>query len=314
MEEEEKNKETEQNNINNKQNISENGNNLNNISEAFRPVNNQKIKINEEKLKDTNIKKMEIQSELSTSQNPNQIDITPKNNTLIHSTLNFTNTKKYYFKINRCLTPRLKKIILIIFLVISIIFVFISVFDMIMSLKKLSYFQNNKFLMNNIFVFIFQIGYALSLLLFQGITIVLEKKDNIAFNIFTIIIILIGIIVRTIIFIKNDDKNSTMLYNLFFSLCLTIINLGIFIYTLKLLKMKKNVQQNIEEIINFTDALQATNSKINEQKDNQIILNNSVNENKEGIENNKQGITSLVEEKSDNNNNSNNVNEIDNKK
>ena len=59
--------------------------------------------------------------------------------------------------------------------------------------------------------------------------------------------------------------------------------------------MKKNVQQNIEEIINFTDALQATNVKINDKKDNQLILNNS-RENKPDIPNNKQGISALVEE------------------
>ena len=38
---------------------------------------------------------------------------------------------------------------------------------------------------------------------------------------------------------------------------------------------------NIEEIINFTD-LQATNIKINDKKDNQLILNNS-GENKKDI-------------------------------
>ena len=69
--------------------------------------------------------------------------------------------------------------------------------------------------------------------------------------------------------------------------------------------MKKNVQQNIEEIINFTDILQATNSKINEKKDNQLMFNTSA-ENKPEINNidNKKGISALVEE--NNHNNANN--------
>ena len=69
--------------------------------------------------------------------------------------------------------------------------------------------------------------------------------------------------------------------------------------------MKKNVNQNIEEIINFTDILQATNSKINEKKDNQLMFNTSA-ENKPEINNidNKKGISALVEE--NNHNNANN--------
>ena len=312
MEEEEKNKETEQNDLSNKQNISENETtfNNNNNSKSFRQMNNnQKIKINEEKLKDSKEQKMEIKSELTTSQNQNQTDITPKNNSLMHSSFNFSDNKNYYLKINRCLTARIKKIILIIFLIISLTFIFISIFDIINSSKKTEFFQNNKFLMNNIFIFIFQIAYALSLLLFQGLIIILEKKENLLFNIISIIIISIIIILRTIIVIKNDDKNSTMVYNFLFSFCLTFINLGIFMITLKLLKMKKNVQQNIEEIINFTDILQATNSKINDKKDNQLMLNNSGSENKDENPNDKKGITALVEETSINNNNNNNNND-----
>ena len=71
--------------------------------------------------------------------------------------------------------------------------------------------------------------------------------------------------------------------------------------------MKKNVQQNIEEIINFTDVLQSTNGKISDRKDNQLILNNSGVENKPDIENDNQkeknGIAQLVEESNNTSNN-----------
>ena len=82
--------------------------------------------------------------------------------------------------------------------------------------------------------------------------------------------------------------------------------------TLKTLKMKKNVQQNIDEILNFTDLLQVTNnSKITEKKDTQLMFNNSSSENKQEIQNqnNKGGITQLVEESNINNNNITNPNE-----
>ena len=63
--------------------------------------------------------------------------------------------------------------------------------------------------------------------------------------------------------------------------------------------MKKNEQQNIEEIINFTDIPQGTGIiKINERKDNQLILNNSETDNRpDDISNNKkEGMTDLIEE------------------
>ena len=305
MEERGKNKETEESDISNKQNIAENENQNSNVSnsEGFRHINHQKIKINEEKLKDAKEQTMEIKSDITTVPNQTATDINNKNNTLFQSTFNFIdNNKIYYLRINRCLTAKIKKIILIIFLIISICFIFLSLFDIINSIKQTSFFKTKKFLMNNIFIFIFQIAYALSLLFFLGITFFLEPKENVAFNIISIIFISIIIIIRISLIIKNDDKNITMLLNFFCCFCLTFINLGLFLITLKILKMKKNVQQNIEEIINFTDLFQATNIKINDKKDNQLILNNS-GEIKKDIQNNKQGISSLVEEANNNDKN-----------
>jgi hypothetical protein len=306
MEEEEKNKENDQNDSStNKKNsivndMSHNNYNTNN-SEVFCHMNKEITQKNEENLQGTQTQEMEIKTEPNNQSQINAAQAT-KNNPLMQSTFNFTNSRRYYFKINRCLTARIKKIILIIFLIISICFLFLSIFDIINSIKQTSFFKTNKFLMNKIFIFIFHLAYALSLLFFQGLTFLLEPKENLGFNIISIIFISIIIIIRTALTIKNDDKNITMLLNFFCCFCLTFINLGIFLITLKILKMKKNVQQNIEEIINFTDLFQATNIKINDKKDNQLILNNSV-ENKQDLQNNKQGISSLVEETNNNDKN-----------
>ena len=299
MEGEAKNKETEENDLSNKENIADKDNPIipDNNSEAFRHMNLQKIKINEVKLKDTKDHPMEIKSDIPNTQNQTTVDISNKNNPLMHSTFNFMDSKNYYLKINRCLTARIKKIILSILIVISICFIFISLFDIIHSIKKTSFFKNKKFLMNNIFVFTVHIIYILSLLLFQGLNVLLEPKENFIFNIISIFFLIIIVILRTVLVVRNDDKNITMLLNFFSCFCLTFINLIIFVVTLKYLKMKKNVQQNIEEIINFTDILQATNSKIGEKKDNQLMLNIS-GDNKPEMNNidNKKGITNLVEE------------------
>ena len=308
MKEEENNKEIEQNDTNNEKKIMENDTNTNygiNNSEVLRQVNREKIKINEEKLKDIKEQTMEIKSDPSGSQSQNTIDIATKNNNpLMQSTASFAYNHHYYSKINRCLTARIKKLILIVLLIISVFFVLLSAFDIINSKNKTLIMNNNKLLMNNLLVFFIQMIYANSLIFFQGVKILLERKENFLFNAISILFILIIIIFRTIIVAKNnnEDNDKNTIFNFLCSLCLTIINLGIFLVTLKIIKMKKNVQQNIEEIINFSDVLQATNDKISDRKDNQLILNNSGVENKQEIENDnnqkgkKDGISQLVEE------------------
>lgn len=311
MEEEEKNKETENNDLGNNQSLNSNeisNNDTTNNSEAFRHVSNQKIKINEEKLKDAKEKSMEIKSEsnISNSHDKNPNNLT-KDNNLMQSTFQITDHHNiYYLRLNRCLTAKLKKIILLILLIISIFFLFISIFDIINTIKKSNFYKENKFLMNYFVVFFTQSAYSLSLFWFQGLIIILEPKDNLLFNILSLLLIFIVITLRTVLVIKNDNKNSTLLFNFLSCFCLTFINLALFLITLKILKMKKNVQQNIEEIINFTDILQGTNSKIAE-KNNQLMLNNSGIDNKQDSknENTKDGISALVEES---NNNSSSVN------
>lgn len=317
MEAEEKNKVTDQNDLSNNQNINpsdiSHNNYNNNNSEIFRQMNNQEIKANEEKIKDSKEKTMEIKEEINNEKIKDN-DITPKNNDSMKSTFRFfDNRKNYYLKIKRFLTPRIKKLILIVLLIISVFFVFISIFDSINAIKKTGFYTDNKFLMNNLFVFMLQMIYALCLLFFEAITIILDHKDNILFRTISILFISIIIILRIALVIKNDPKNITLLLNILSCFCLTFINLGIFLITLKTLKMKKNEQQNIDLIINFTDI---TDGKINDKKNNQLQLNNSGADNTQEIENqkNKEGITTLVEEANNiSNNNVNNQSNIEQK-
>ena len=317
MEAEEKNKETDQNDLSNNQNINpsdiSHNNYNNNNSEIFRQMNNQEIKTNEEKIKNSKEKTMEIKEEINNEKIKDN-DITPKNNDSMKSTFRFfDNRKNYYLKIKRFLTPRIKKLILIVLLIISVFFVFISIFDSINAIKKTGFYTDNKFLMNNLFVFMLQMIYALCLLFFEAITIILDHKDNILFRTISILFISIIIILRIALVIKNDTKNITLLLNILSCFCLTFINLGIFLITLKTLKMKKNEQQNIDLIINFTDI---TDGKINDKKNNQLQLNNSGADNTQEIESqkNKEGITALVEEaNSSTNNNANNQSNIEQK-
>ena len=85
----------------------------------------------------------------------------------------------------------------------------LPIFDIINSITRTSFFKTNKFLMNNSPTFIFHISYVLSFLLFsKGITFFIELKENVAFNIISLIIISIIIIIRITLVIKIDDKNN----------------------------------------------------------------------------------------------------------
>ena len=117
MENEQNNKISSQTDISNKSNLTEGdtSNNFNdkNLDEFSHNDNHQKIKINEQKLKDAKEKVMEISKE----QTNNTEDINQKNNNNI-----YIHERKYYFRINRCLKGNRKKMIMI----ISLFFIYIN--------------------------------------------------------------------------------------------------------------------------------------------------------------------------------------------
>ena len=290
----------EQTDMSNKPNIIESEHNNNFVdknSEEFRHVNQQKIKINKTKIK--NVKDKEIKIETETNSNPKIIieDTSLKNNLLI-------SRQSHYDKIKRYFRGEKKKTILKILILISSIILFISIIDITNSIKN--FFNNDKLLINNIFVFLIQILYMLCLLSFQILTIVSERKDNFIINLILLLILFALFISRLFIYIKKSNENSNLVMNFVICVFSTIINIIIFLITLRIIKIKKSEQQNIEEIINITDIQHGTSFKIGDNN-NQLIMNNSGTDNKNELDsNNKDGITNLVEESEPNNKEDNN--------
>lgn len=290
----------EQTDMSNKPNIIESEHNNNFVdknSEEFRHVNQQKIKINKTKIK--NVKNKEIKIETETNSNPKIIieDTSLKNNLLI-------SRQSHYDKIKRYFRGEKKTTILKILILISSIILFISIIDIINSIKN--FFNNDKLLINNIFIFLIQILYMLCLLSFQILTIVSERKDNFIINLILLLILFALFISRLFIYIKKSNENSNLVMNFVICVFSTIINIIIFLITLRIIKIKKSEQQNIEEIINITDIQHGTSFKIGDNN-NQLIMNNSGADNKNELDsNNKDGITNLVEESEPNNKEDNN--------
>jgi hypothetical protein len=249
-------------------------------TEDISEVKHQKIKLNEKK----------INSELS-KEFQSRDDINHVNTNEIIS------KQSYYDKINRYLKFRRKKIILIILLSIGSIFLIISSIDMKNSNQIV--YDNKNLLINNIFIFLPQIIYIFSLIIFQLLTVISKRKDNYKINFTCLIVICMMTIIRIFLYVKKENKKVNLLINLLISFFLFMINLVILFITLKIIKRKKNERQNIEEIINFTDIPQGTTRiKLSDKKDNQIAFNNSEIDNKieSNSSSNKDKISNLVKE------------------
>ena len=302
MEEEEKNKASQsQTDVTFKQNSNTGTNFESKNSDEFRhQENHQKIKINEQKLKDAKEKTMEIKSDSAKDMNTTE-EINQKNNNL------YLHEKRYYFNINRCLRGKRKKLILIISLVISSIFLLISILDMINFINNI--FKTEKPIINNNIIFLMHILYILSFLVFLILIIISERKDNFSINLISLIVTCAILMSKIFIFMSKIGSVKNIILNFIICLFLTCINLILLLITLRIIKMKKNEQQNIEEIINFTDIGQGIGkNNIIDKKDNQLMLNSSGTDNKSesDVKKNKDGMTGFVEEinnKEINNNN-----------
>jgi hypothetical protein len=302
MEEEEKNKASQsQTDVTFKQNSNTGTNFESKNSDEFRhQENHQKIKINEQKLKDAKEKTMEIKSDSAKDMNTTE-EINQKNNNL------YLHEKRYYFNINRCLRGKRKKLILIISLVISSIFLLISILDMINFINNI--FKTEKPIINNNIIFIMHILYILSFLILLILIIISERKDNFSINLISLIVTCAILMSKIFIFMSKIGTVKNIILNFIICLFLTCINLILLLITLRIIKMKKNEQQNIEEIINFTDIGQGIGkNNIIDKKDNQLMLNSSGTDNKSesDVKKNKDGMTGFVEEinnKEINNNN-----------
>ena len=249
-------------------------------TEDISEVKHQKIKLNEKKINS------ELSKEFQSRDDINHIN-----------TNEIISKQSYYDKINRYLKFRRKKIILIILLSIGSIFLIISSIDMKNSNQIV--YDNKNLLINNIFIFLPQIIYIFSLIIFQLLTVISKRKDNYKINFTCLIVICMMTIIRIFLYVKKENKKVNLLINLLISFFLFMINLVILFITLRIIKRKKNERQNIEEIINFTDIPQGTTRiKLSDKKDNQIAFNNSEIDNKieSNSSSNKDKISNLVKE------------------
>jgi len=254
-----------------------------NISEIMqktnqlKPINNNNISKNSEK---NNYQKNELLSNkkplINNEKNINQNNKQQKN---LNTSISFIEKNYFFLKLNRYCPIKIKILILILFLICSILFFSINIYDYIIYWKNEKHHNNKdnnkEWLSNNYIIFILQIIGSLFLLFFLCIIFFINQGESHNFIITCIISIFIFSSLRIFVFFKTIKIFITIFFNLIYSIFILLTNIVLLTIMMIINKKKKNVLQNIDEIVYFTE------NNIQTQKKEKDInsLNNSPNNN-----------------------------------
>ena len=216
----------------------------------------------------------------SNSNNNNNINANNNNNNnLDQQNMNVSQCfieKNYFFTLlYRCFPTKIKIFTLIFFLICSTVFLGINLFDYINFWKNNKLYISDLWLINNIVVFTLQIIFSLGILFFQCIMYVVNQGEYQNFTIISIIFIIAFSSLRIFIFVKHTNLSLSILIDLIYSIFIFLINIVFLMLIMLTNKKKKNVLQNIDEIVNFTENNMQTQKK--EKEMNMNTPNNSPN-------------------------------------
>jgi hypothetical protein len=155
------------------------------------------------------------------------------------------------------------------------VFLGINLFDYINFWKNNKLYISELWLINNIVVFTLQIIFSFGILFFQCIMYIINQGEYQNFTITSIIFIIVFSSLRIFIFIKHTNLSLSILIDLIYSIFIFLINIAFLMLIMLTNKKKKNVLQNIDEIVNFTENNMQTQKK--EKEMNMNTLNNSPN-------------------------------------
>jgi hypothetical protein len=270
-------------------------NNPNNITRVkFGKLNNKKSSTNDKlnivpKINNSNSnnKDIQIKNKLSTQKsnnrnsnnNANINGNNNNNNKLDQQNMNVSQCfieKNYFFTLlYRCFPTKIKIFTLIFFLISSTVFLGINLFDYINFWKNNKLYISELWLINNIVVFTLQIIFSFGILFFQCIMYIINQGEYQNFTITSIIFIIVFSSLRIFIFVKHTNLSLSILIDLIYSIFIFLINIVFLMLIMLTNKKKKNVLQNIDEIVNFTENNMQTQKK--EKEMNMNTLNNSPN-------------------------------------
>ena len=197
------------------------------------------------------ISSKELKSEINIYNNyNNKFNNNTKNN---NKNINLTSSFVYY-KENKLISNFKKlyglkqKYISIILLIFSIILFLLSAFDLMIKIRQ----KKQNFLLCNLIIFVFEMICSSLIILFHIIYYFINKGSNyIIFLIMSILIIVFSLIYITI-FMKKQVKLIEIIIHMVYNLFMVITNLIYLYMNYYLVKKNNKVQQNIEDILNFS--------------------------------------------------------------
>lgn len=234
-----------------------NYNDKKNKNEVFKKINKApSLSISERspampiKSKDKNnvISSKELKSELNNDIN---ININNTKNTKKEPTLT---SSFVYYKENKIISNFKKlyglkqKYISIILLIYSLILFLISILDLMRKIQQ----KKQNFFLCNLIIFILEMVCSGLIILFHIIYYFINIGNNyIIFLILSIIIIILTLI-YTFIYVKKKVRLLEIILHMVYNLFLVMINLVYLFMSYNLVKENNKVQQNIEDIMNFS--------------------------------------------------------------
>ena len=233
-------------------------------SNQLKPINNNKISKNSEK--SNNYQKNEpLSNKKSLIDNEKNINQNNKEQKNLNVSISFIEKNYFFLKLNRYCPIKIKILILILFLICSILFFSINIYDYIIYWKNEKHHNNKdnnkEWLSNNYIIFILQIIGSLFLLFFLCIIFFINQGESHNFIITCIISIIIFSSLRIFVFFKTIKIFITIFFNLIYSIFILLTNIVLLTIIMIINKKKKNVLQNIDEIVYFTENNMQTQKK-----------------------------------------------------
>ena len=189
----------------------------------------------------------------------NNYDETKKEALNASTVIQFNNN--LHEKIKKFCNVRKRRFYNIFVLILSLVLILITVYD-IFGVKRNKEIKK-KYFISKIYIKLLEIitGIMRISFFFLNIFVIKDKKiKNIVIILLNLITIVLFIVVIIIILVKKDNLIARII-NLDYCLFLFLSSLASILYIKAEVKKKKNVMQNIEEIINFTEINQHGNEK-----------------------------------------------------
>jgi hypothetical protein len=188
----------------------------------------------------------DLRSQINSDNNNSQKK--PKRQSILSSSINFYRENILKSSLKKIYGSRQKYISIILLIYSSILFL-LSFFDLLRQIQN----KEGNFLLCNLILFILEMICSGLIVLFHSIYYFININNNtyIIFLIMSIIIIIFSLIYIHI-YIKKKVRLIEIILYMMYNLSLVIINFIYLFMSYSLSKKKNKVQQNIEDIMNFS--------------------------------------------------------------